>query len=103
MPGSSVEERLTAVEIELEELKQRLATEIGSKESPWWERHFGAFRTSSHFEDAIRLGRSIAIRSPRQQTTTMYLLDASQSGRSVRSRIRRACSRSYESMSPARW
>lgn len=50
-------ERLTIVERELAELRERLASERPQKAVPWWEQRFGAFADSPEYEEADRLGR----------------------------------------------
>jgi hypothetical protein len=57
MAGTSVEERLTTVEKELAQLKQRLETDKPQTTIPWWEQRFGAFANSEGYEEAMRLGR----------------------------------------------
>ena len=57
MTTISIEERLTAVEKELAELKQQLAKEKSPTAAPRWEKIFGAFANSEGFEEAARLGR----------------------------------------------
>ena len=57
MAGTSVEERLSAIEQELAQLKQQLAMEKPSTTVPWWEQRFGAFANSESYEEATRLGR----------------------------------------------
>lgn len=59
MATGTVEERLSAVETDLEELKQRIG-DNGSDELsivPWWEQRFGAFSGSKEYEAAERAGR----------------------------------------------
>jgi hypothetical protein len=57
MAGTSVEERLSAVEHELAQLKQQLATDKPQTTIPWWEQRFGVFANSEGYEEATRLGR----------------------------------------------
>jgi len=57
MPTPSIEERLTAVEQELAQLKQQLATKNSQAAMPWWEQIFGTFANSEAYDDAMRLGR----------------------------------------------
>lgn len=57
MAAGTVEERLTAVETELERLKQTLLPEPIVMKIPWWEQRFGAFADSKEYEEAERLGR----------------------------------------------
>jgi hypothetical protein len=53
----TVEERLTTLEREVEQLKARLAAEKPMSAVPWWEQLFGAFADSPEYEEATRLGR----------------------------------------------
>ena len=57
MTAGTVEERLTAVETELERLKRCLEPEPIPSKIPWWEQRFGAFAESDEYEEAERLGR----------------------------------------------
>jgi hypothetical protein len=57
MATISIEERLTAVEKELAQLKQQLASEKSQVPLPWWEKIFGTFANSEGYEEAMRLGR----------------------------------------------
>jgi hypothetical protein len=53
----ALDSRLTAVENELAELKQRLKTARSTNPSAWWEDMFASFAESDGFEEATRLGR----------------------------------------------
>jgi hypothetical protein len=53
----TLEGRLTAVEKELAELKQLVATNNSQSATAWWDRMFGSFADSEGFEEAVRLGR----------------------------------------------
>ena len=57
MATISVEERLTAVEKELAQIKQRLDADKPQTTLPWWEQRFGAFADSPEYEEAMRAGR----------------------------------------------
>jgi hypothetical protein len=57
MPAPTVEERLTAVEKELAQIKQQLATETPKPSPHPWDTVFGSFANSEGFEEAVRLGR----------------------------------------------
>jgi hypothetical protein len=57
MATGTIEERLTAVEQELAQLKQRLHAEASPASLPWWEQIFGTFANSEAHEEATRLGR----------------------------------------------
>jgi hypothetical protein len=54
MSTGTVEERLTELEEKVARL-QKAQREV-SQPAPWWERHFGAFKESSYYEEAMRLG-----------------------------------------------
>jgi hypothetical protein len=51
-----LEQRLTAVEAELAEIKQRLPAEKPAGHA-WLERIYGAFANDPEYEEAMRLGR----------------------------------------------
>jgi hypothetical protein len=53
----ALENRLTAVERDLAELKQTFAGAKRNPPGPWWEKMFGAFADSEGFDEAVRLGR----------------------------------------------
>lgn len=57
MTIETLENRLTAVEAELAQLKKRLAAENPQPPLPWWEQIFGTFAGSEAHEEATRLGR----------------------------------------------
>ena len=54
---TSFEERLTALEDEVAQLKQRLTATNGVSIVPWWEQRFGAFAGRAECEEADRLSR----------------------------------------------
>lgn len=54
MSTQTIEERLTAVEIELQRLKQEKAHEATV---PWWEQIRGQFKDDPMYDEAMRLGR----------------------------------------------
>jgi hypothetical protein len=56
MASQSIEERLTALEAEVAQLKELLANGKPEAKSPWWERRFGAFKDDPDYEEAMRLG-----------------------------------------------
>ena len=58
MATISVEERLTALEQELAQLKQQLMREKPTTTVPWWEQRFGAFANSKEYEEAMEAGRA---------------------------------------------
>jgi hypothetical protein len=53
MASGSVEDRLTALEAELAQLK----SEIQTTSKPWWKEWAGAFRNDPWFEKAMKHGR----------------------------------------------
>jgi hypothetical protein len=57
MPIITLEDRLTAVEHELGELKQRLDEVKAAPSAHKWVRIFGSFAGSEGFDEAVRLGR----------------------------------------------
>ena len=57
MATATLDERMTAVEQELAQLKQRLQTETPPAPRPWWEQIFGTFANSEAHEEAALLGR----------------------------------------------
>ena len=57
MPTSSIEERLTAIEQELAQIRTLLAKEETASPLPWWEKIAGTFAGSQEYEEAMRLGR----------------------------------------------
>ena len=55
MATRSLEERVTALEAEVIQLKR--AWQGATKMSvPWWERRFGAFKDDPMYDEAMRLG-----------------------------------------------
>ena len=50
---NQIEKRLTALEIEMAQLKQQGAT----TNLPWWEKVVGVFENDEDFDNAMRLGR----------------------------------------------
>lgn len=56
MSSTTLEERIVAIESELAELKQELAKQKSQASVPWWQRHFGAFKDSPYYDDAMRQG-----------------------------------------------
>jgi len=56
MATASLEERVAALEAEVERLKQARMGEPAKTEMPWWERRFGAFKDDPMYEEAMRLG-----------------------------------------------
>jgi len=53
MSNQTLEERVAALEQRVEKLTREKDCEA---EKPWWERHYGAFKDSPYFEEAVRLG-----------------------------------------------
>ncbi len=56
MAAETLEERLSAVETELRQLKQQLASNPTSADAGW-EKIFGSFADSEGFDEAVQLGR----------------------------------------------
>ena len=58
MSAQTIEERLTAVETELQELKrEKEQTKERNKAIPWWEQTRGQFKDDPMYDEAMRLGR----------------------------------------------
>lgn len=57
MATGTLEERVTAVEQELAQLKQLLQSETTPATIPWWDKIAGTFAKSEHYDEAMRLGR----------------------------------------------
>lgn len=58
MSAQTIEERLTAVETELQELKrEKEQTKEQNKAIPWWEQIRGQFKDDPMYDEAMRLGR----------------------------------------------
>ena len=54
----SLEERVTALETEMERLRRdRSAAPTSPDEMPWWERIIGTFANDPMYDEAMRLGR----------------------------------------------
>ena len=56
MAASKIELRVAALEAEVAQLKQMLASVI-KPAKPWWEEIVGAFENDPIYEEAMRLGR----------------------------------------------
>lgn len=56
MAAEKLEERVRALEAEMEQLKARLEEEDKKKE-PWWKAISGTFANDPIYEEAMRLGR----------------------------------------------
>ena len=58
MSVQTLEERLTAVEIELQQIKQeKEQNKQQNKVIPWWEQIRGQFKDDPMYDEAMRLGR----------------------------------------------
>ncbi len=58
MPAQTIEERLTAVETELQKIKQeKEQSKEKEKARPWWEQIRGQFKDDPDYLEAMRLGR----------------------------------------------
>jgi hypothetical protein len=57
MATEKLEDRVTAVEIEVERLKQQFESEKSQKTIPWYEKIFGTFKDDPDYEEAMRLGK----------------------------------------------
>jgi len=52
----TLEERMSALEAEVAQLKERLKGERPQVIAPWWERRFAAFQDDPVYDEAARLG-----------------------------------------------
>ncbi len=57
MTVPTLEERVAALEAEVQRMKQRQDPEILQDDTPWWKRIVGVFKDDPDFEEAMRLGR----------------------------------------------
>jgi len=57
MATDTLEERVTAMEHEVAELRQQLKAEKQPAKLPWFEQIFGIFANREAHEEATRLGR----------------------------------------------
>ena len=57
MKDPAIEERLSALEKELAQIKEQLATDKHPSPSHPWDRVFGSLADSKGFDEAVRLGR----------------------------------------------
>ena len=57
MTTEALEDRLTALENELAQIKRQLAVKKPETSPAGWERIFGSFAESEGFDEAVRLGR----------------------------------------------
>ena len=57
MSIEALEERLTAVEAEVRQLKQAKETDKSENDLPWWEKIRGRFKDDPAYDEAMRLGR----------------------------------------------
>ena len=55
MAGSSLEERVSALEEDIARIKE--AAERDRNQLPWWEQIAGTFKNDPDYEEAMRLGR----------------------------------------------
>ena len=56
MSGMALEERVAALEAEVERLRTDVAARSAGDGAAWWKRMFGAFKDDPMFEEAMRLG-----------------------------------------------
>ena len=72
MATRSLEERVTALEAEVMQLKR--AWQGTTKMSvPWWERRFGAFKDDSMYDEAMRLGAAYRQTQPTPEDADVSL------------------------------
>ena len=55
MPGTSLKERVAALEQEVARLKAQLGNQGSS--APWWEKIYGSFANDPMYDEAMKLGR----------------------------------------------
>jgi hypothetical protein len=53
----TIEERVSALEAEVERLRQSQASDAGSPGEPWWKKIVGVYANDLAFDEAERLGR----------------------------------------------
>jgi hypothetical protein len=53
----TLEERLTSLEREMAQVKERLAAQNTQPANPWLDHVYGAFKDDPLFEEAVRYGR----------------------------------------------
>lgn len=56
MAAPSLEDRVAALETELEQLKQQKTVQATEAE-PWWKKIVGTYKDDPAYEEAMRLGR----------------------------------------------
>lgn len=57
MTDVAIEERLTALEAEVQRLKQQQIVTVSQTDVPWWKRIVGVYKDDPEFLEAMRLGR----------------------------------------------
>ena len=57
MAAARLENRVAAIEQEIERLKQQVESGTSQKTVPWYEKIFGTFKDDPDYEEAMRLGR----------------------------------------------
>ena len=57
MATLSLEERMTALEAEVQQLKQRQEPDKSDASVPWWKKIVGIYEDDPEFEEAVRFGR----------------------------------------------
>jgi hypothetical protein len=70
----SLEERVTALEHEMREVKSQLKALSELSQRPWWERLAGTFKDDSLFDEIIKAGHAYR-RSLMPQTRWCFILD----------------------------
>jgi hypothetical protein len=59
MAIETLEKRVTSLEQIVAQLVTKQENPAPSEKSPWWEKHFGAFKDDPHYEEAMRLAKEI--------------------------------------------
>ncbi len=58
MGANSLEQRVAALEAEVDLLKNKIDEKAGEKDArPWWHKIYGSFANDPLYEEAMRLGR----------------------------------------------
>lgn len=71
MATGTVEQRLSALEQEMAQVKERLEPENARQPNPWTDHVFGAFKDDPLFEEALRLKSRVAAVPPDDLATSI--------------------------------
>lgn len=53
----ALEERMTALEVKMEQLQQAREADKSDEETPWWKKIVGIYADCPEFEEVVKLGR----------------------------------------------